>query len=1744
MTSKAKDTDQPSADDLASGDAGASGASNVDADLTGDSDTSNEEHGAGDGQAMPVSSGADAASNSQDASGAPPAARGSETKRGKETRSKRSKRPQIDENASISDFHQKKLLGRRFQWQLNRKLLIGSIVGVVLLVAAMYASYAYNSNRIAGTLLDQADRAAAEDDPQAELKWLSQYLMLQRDDTDALYRMAIAADEAADDAVRANRTRAIQTAKSKLSSALARLDDDSERSYELRSRLIERLLQLGGTYAIEARMQVEALGAEEGDPAATRALAIALSSLVSSGLLDSERGEPVNRSEGYWKWLSAQEPGFVLRKAVKRNPDDLDLIAAFLSLANEDPNLLLSQEETASLALSAKQNAESENDSSKPPQGIAFQEVQRLIKSTLDRLKQRGDARSKMILADYAEGIGNQQSARDTLFAAVPDATERLKAYADRVGNASSDADKSDGGDEPTESAQPLSREELEQRYWDYLLISKAALSAASVDADDIDADVESMRTRASDWYAFLMDVDVPLVSAEQVQEVYYNAGMIHARSDDPAAAVKIWRRGLEAITVDSLRLLGAIAFTLAETASDDQKIAEAEKALDRYNEVIQARKDELFSLGATRMTRDQLSKAGRELDAARWRADYATASLAAQKSSDARAELAIASDLENLLLSNAEVSTQERIQLARTLSAIYREIGSIDRSAEALTTASNMVPENQALLREAGREWMRAGNRNQALKLWSRIQDGASPELRLAALETRFSQQLRLPPGQRDLEAVRGGIAVLRADLEEMLATSEEQTESENQDADPSENSPLQLLLVRLDLLDRSLPPENVSADEHLRSESFAKSVGELAEQHEGVAFLQAYAAERFASIGDREGAAKLLKNMEATLGQDSSVLSKVRARVEANLGDPVAAATSLLEQSSATPDQAAELAREAYRYAMSAQDTALAFKALNSVPDSRKTHRDRFDLYRLASALGDEADPDAEAILADLKKVEGQQGSYWRYIELRKQLEALAQEKRTLDVDDPRFREAERQLRELIRRRPRWGAAIALKGWLAALQGNTDAAIDQLRLAIDSGDQQISTRQLYWEQLIRAGRFADAADAIETTSSETSIEIDPAGTLRVELALRGGQVERALQMARQTVEERPDDLAPQIILAQACLQAAISQRRSADGDENAASEADDLIKEARERIASAESMASSANQRAAVASFRMSMEIALGDRQRIEQELARVEESDLPDWNKLVLAADALAALGQTKSAVDRLQQAREIRSTAPLLEKLVRLYRARRQSEQEIDLLRDAVEQNPDNEQLKNALAEAMVLRGQSVDWQELEQLLAAGNSSSRSNRLMYSMLLALKGSREQQMQAVEQLRTISRRSDAQGIKAAQVLAALLGKLATDGEESDEVVRERYLVEARGIHEQLIQRPQPDAMDLYRYAVFLMQTGSDDEFPRVRSLIEQLKSVEGTSLLVMDIQALFAKRTGIEGDIDSLAQDWAGELAQSGLIDRAGGVETAVGNALLRAGYQDQAVEYFRNAYQENADLLSAYMRVLASTGKTDVAADVAASHFEQHQDERSAVLMVDALLGWNPEPMPTRFANIMTEAVKKFPTNSQLVERVATWSMQSGRVEEAIAMFKRSIKHQPKNVTAMNNLAMAYTEIPGRAAEGLEPINQAIGIMGDLPELLDTKGTVLLRAGRYKQAAEAFDKAMVKSEFKEPRYQFHMILTLLELGKKAEARRLYRSLDRERLDLKSLTASEREVLVQLETRLADPPAVESS
>jgi tetratricopeptide (TPR) repeat protein len=132
-------------------------------------------------------------------------------------------------------------------------------------------------------------------------------------------------------------------------------------------------------------------------------------------------------------------------------------------------------------------------------------------------------------------------------------------------------------------------------------------------------------------------------------------------------------------------------------------------------------------------------------------------------------------------------------------------------------------------------------------------------------------------------------------------------------------------------------------------------------------------------------------------------------------------------------------------------------------------------------------------------------------------------------------------------------------------------------------------------------------------------------------------------------------------------------------------------------------------------------------------------------------------------------------------------------------------------------------------------------------------------------------------------------------------------------------------------------------------------------------------------------------------------------------------------------------------------------------------------------------------------------------------------------KAIPLFERITKLDPFRIRALNNLAMAYSEIPGQAAKGIDPINRAIKIAGEAPELLDTKGTVLLKAGQLDEALRTFREAVAKSD--DPRFQFHVILVLLEQQKAIEAERAWKQLDLDKLNPAGLTAAERRQLEQM-------------
>jgi hypothetical protein len=278
-----------------------------------------------------------------------------------------------------------KLRQRRLSWQWNYRLLLWSLgVGIVGFAIAT-VSYWHHSRTAGSSFMALADKAAAEKDYTGQVKWLSRYSLLNPGDRSALATAAIAADEAADAADPSTRYVAVDNARRQLASSIARLGDDDESAEtiaDLRSRLIERLLQLGEQWLIEAERQTVAFNADPGDAKAARWLAMSILGQVNQSLYQKRNAGIVQQDADFWRWLSNQPPGVVLNLAMDRNPSDLDLVANFV-------NAVTNHQEVFKPPVDA------------PNQQTWEAELNERIDRTVKSLSANQDSRSKWLLYSY-----------------------------------------------------------------------------------------------------------------------------------------------------------------------------------------------------------------------------------------------------------------------------------------------------------------------------------------------------------------------------------------------------------------------------------------------------------------------------------------------------------------------------------------------------------------------------------------------------------------------------------------------------------------------------------------------------------------------------------------------------------------------------------------------------------------------------------------------------------------------------------------------------------------------------------------------------------------------------------------------------------------------------------------------------------------------------------------------------------------------------------------------------------------------------------------------------------------------------------------------------------------------------------------------------------------------------------------------------------------------------------------------
>lgn len=1600
-----------------------------------------------------------------------------------ETEVKNSKVQTVDNDVSIAsnlphDSHQsnprfeKKLSERRKRWEWNIRLGVVSVGAAFVLLIGGTLSYLHHSSTAADTFRSRAEEALQANNYKAQMKWLHRCAMLEPNNIDLVFKIGVAADEVVNQVDRSKRDQAVNIARKELSLSIARLgqfDGVEEKIADLRTRLIERLLELGGSWFREAEEQVILANADPRDPQATKWLAMALYGQTMNGGFQERQPKADTDQVDPWTRLAYRPIGEVLAKAVDCNPGDIELIAGYLNTFQEHPEFF-------------EQSSESVTNH------------QERIDELVAELVLRHDSYSRLVLHSFLEnragesGFAGQEALADANTMLMESAAEAAGRLATMELEAQS---------RPLFKGQP-------GFVWDYLLLSKAALLASKESPE-----------QAERWYELLMKEPSEIPDPRAVEEVFVGSGYLQLRLGNTDRAIEIWERGLKIVSPNSLELLGLIASQRSQRPNDDL----AGEASERYRAAVEMADRQLAMSGL----RDRAERAalGRQISLAKWRMGVVRGLLAAR---DNNVELAIA--LLTEATSRAEdIPVEEQIRTAKVLAGVATRNGDLDRAANAFESVVKLAPDNETVLLQAADLWKRVGNQSRADQYYRILGKSKNLASQIASIEALFESQLRFLPAERDFSSIRSGVARIGRELDAALAS-----------ADQSVVDAMLPWVKRFRIVEVSLPGRGVSVDDHFESGETVKRVVDLADQYPSDTKIQVFAAEHLAIAGESEKANAIIDRLEKEVGLKASAMEVLRSRIESMAGDPLAAGRRLVKQAELDPDAARQLLKRAAFQGAKAGDTEFAYSALKKIPEDELLTADMFQLAKLARLL-----PKDSQLLVEpggvssgskfsqywqerIRKIEGDNGTYAKCLTVSSIVNQLVSETENIKRNDPRIVQARQLLREVLNVRPRWGEAISLEGWLFSLENRHELAIVHLRRGINAGDGQMSTQGELLRQLMLAGRDEEAEQQILRISFLKDSPIDEYGETRISLAARRGDINHALEIARASVLERPDDYLAQLVLGRTATAAA--GRAAIDGRQAIADEAKEAL---------AKSAQLAGNEKPAVFAAEIRLAVMESNFDAVKALRRKIVASDFDEYTKAMLESQCCIALKDWQSAEALLLRADQLQPTAQTRLALAAIYRQTGQSHKELQSMRDAQQRAPENAKLRGQLALALAARdAKDVNWAEIESLLANGTSVTSASRLLHAVIIANKGEETQRREANAMLRAIIDEENQYSDDAIRVLAAMLRKrIAESADSPDEGITKQWISEARMLYQRLADKPVVVANDLVRQADFLLSLDDLSELPQVKRILRRLESMEDVGVGELEIAIRYATSLGEGEEISDVVDGWVEQRLQIA----AGSQESIyanAGNTLIRNGFADLGLQWYAKAYQKSPEtMLANYVVVLTRLGRDEVSAKVCLEHHEEFNDVESAALLAEVLM--NRDAAPSRREEIILQsAVSRFDDNTQLLESVATLRMLQEDFQAAIPLFRGILKNDPFRIRTLNNLAMAYSEIPDQAAEGIEPINQAIKLVGEVPELLDTKGVVLLKAGRFDEAIAVFGAALSRSE--KPRYQFHIVLTLVEQKKMIEAEKAWQEIDLERLDPSGLTAAERRKLEQLKKEFA--------
>jgi tetratricopeptide (TPR) repeat protein len=749
-----------------------------------------------------------------------------------------------------------------------------------------------------------------------------------------------------------------------------------------------------------------------------------------------------------------------------------------------------------------------------------------------------------------------------------------------------------------------------------------------------------------------------------------------------------------------------------------------------------------------------------------------------------------------------------------------------------------------------------------------------------------------------------------------------------------------------------------------------------------------------------------------------------------------------------------------EAYAEAGAEADARRLWEQLGArQPDDLGVQFMRFDL---AVRAGDRTA--AGEGLARLRRIEGEDGTLWRYARVREVIwRAGRGQKAALD-------EAPALLQELRRQRPGWARLAVCEGELSELSGNPAAALPAYLRAIDLGERGADVIRRAVGLLYERQRFHEADQVLRKLPEQALLGNLKrlAADVSLRVASTPQEFGKALVQAREAVSPDSQDYRDQLWLG--------------------------LVLSAADRAEEAEAALRRAVQLspATPAAWVALVQCLVRHGQKDRARAAVLEaEGKVPRAGSSLALARCHELLGDDARAEAMYKAGVAARGAgdATALAALAGFYLRRGRE-------RDA------QAQFEKIVALRSTAREQ-ADWagRMLAVILAGGDDYERARRGLKMLGLDERG----QSASQGQRSPVEKRAQAVALASQKGLALRR--------------------EATRLFEELFAQQQPTAEEQFFLARLYESIG---EAARSRAWLLRLLGAHGGEprYVAHHAEALLRQGDLAEAEVwiarlEKLAPRGLGALRlRARLLAALGKKDAAVSLVLTASERKEVEVPAVASLLEEIGDARGAerfYVRFAVESRRPEARLRLAellgrqgqgSAALEQCERARKdcspeAVARACTAIVYALQPSAAELRRVegwLEEARKKAPSD-ELTGHLAALRNRQGRYAEAELLYRQILQHQPGNITALNNLSCLLALGAGRAEEALSLVSRALAVEGPIPYLLDTRALAYLAGKRSDLAVKDLQDAVAEAPT-ATRY-FHLARAQRDAGNRLAA-----------------------------------------